>query len=315
MNILVIGGAGYIGSHIVYELCDYGYNVTVLDNLSTGFESNIDSRAEFINDSFINLSNSSILKKINCVIHLAALKAAGESMIKPVTYSKNNIIDTIDLINTCIDNNVEKFIFSSTAAVYGVPRYLPIDEKHSLNPINYYGFTKLTIEKQLSWYNKLKGLRIAFLRYFNAAGYDTKGRIKNIEKNPQNLLPIVMEVASGKRDSIDVFGNDYDTPDGTCLRDYIHVNDLALCHLKALEQLQSDEKIITNLASGNYYSVFDVIKKVKQITKKEIKYSITNRREGDCPKIYASSNNLLNYKNKFSDLDTIINSMWSIYKT
>ena len=313
MNILVVGGAGYIGSHVTYGLCDQGYKVTVVDNLSSGFIDNIDKRVDFIEDSFINLSDN-VLKNIDCVIHLAALKAAGESMENPVKYSELNIINSIKLINLCIKNNVKNFIFSSSAAVYGFPQYLPLNETHPLNPINYYGFTKLMIEQQLLWYNQLKGLNVACLRYFNAAGYDVKGRVRNKENNPQNLLPIVMEVAAGLRERINVFGNDYDTPDGTCLRDYIHVNDLAIGHVKAIEMLPNNGKIITNLATGNSYSVLDVINKSSQITNKEIKYSIVERREGDPDKLFASSNNILNYSNKYSDLETIISSMWNIYK-
>tara|TARA_B100000676_G_scaffold276060_1_gene296679 strand:- start:2394 stop:3344 length:951 start_codon:yes stop_codon:yes gene_type:complete len=315
MRVLVIGGAGYIGSHVTYELCDQGYNVTVLDNLSTGFVDNIDNRAEFIQDSFTNADYlTKILKNVDCVIHLAALKAAGDSMVNPIKYSKSNIIDSIRLINMCVENDVESFIFSSSAAVYGYPTYLPLDENHSLNPINYYGFTKLFIEQQLSWLHNLKGINIGLLRYFNAAGYDMRGRVKNKEKNPQNLLPIVMEVASGERSEINVFGNDYDTPDGTCLRDYIHVNDLAFGHVKAIEVLNKKSNLITNLATGNAYSVLEVIELAKKITGKQINYNIEERRPGDPSSLYANSNNELNFKNKFSDLETIISSMWNVYK-
>ena len=315
MKILVIGGAGYIGSHVTYELCDQGYDVTVIDNLSTGFINNVDDRANFIKDSFTNKSTiNKILKGIDCVVHLAALKAAGESMDNPIKYSQHNIIDSINLINTCIENNVKSFIFSSSAAVYGFPQYLPLDEGHSLNPINYYGFTKLMIEQQLSWFNNLKGINVAFLRYFNAAGYDISGRVTNKEKEPQNLLPIVMEVACGDREKMSVFGNDYDTPDGTCLRDYIHVNDLAVGHVKAIKMLQNKNKIITNLATGNSHSVLDVIEMSKKITGVDIKYDIVDRRPGDPDKLYAQSNNNLNYINQYSDLETIIKSMWNIYK-
>ena len=314
MKILVIGGAGYIGSHVTYELCDNGYDVTVLDNLSTGFIDNIDKRADFINDSFSNLQNSHLLNDIDCIIHLAALKAAGESMDDPIKYSQHNLIDSINLINSCIENNVKSFIFSSSAAVYGNPKYLPIDEKHTTNPINYYGFTKLIIEKQLKWLSDLKGINVAFLRYFNAAGYDIQGRVRNKEKNPQNLLPIVMETASGIRKSMSVFGNDYNTPDGTCLRDYIHVNDLALGHVKAVEKLIDKKQITTNLATGNSHSVLDVIKIAKKITNKEIKFEIVDRRPGDPDSLYAKSNNILDYTNKYSDLKTIVKSMWDIYK-
>ena len=190
MNILVIGGAGYIGSHVVHELCDQGYKVTVLDNLSSGFIGNVDKRSDFIESSFMSLGSSNILDNIDCVIHLAALKAAGESMDDPIKYSKQNIIESIELINFCVTHNVKNFIFSSSAAVYGFPKYLPLNEKHVLNPINYYGFTKLIIENQLLWYHDIKDINVACLRYFNAAGYDIKGRITCKESNPQNLLPI-----------------------------------------------------------------------------------------------------------------------------
>ena len=315
MKILVIGGAGYIGSHVTYKLCDSGYNVTVLDNLSTGFIENIDKRARFVKDSFSNTNIlNTILKDIDCVIHFAALKAAGESMEKPAEYSKHNITDSINLINSCIKNNVKSFIFSSSAAVYGHPKYLPLDESHDLEPINYYGFTKLTIENQLLWYNKLMGLNVACLRYFNAAGYDMQGRIRMKENNPQNLIPIVMEVASGYRSGLNIFGGDYDASDGTCLRDYIHVNDLAEGHLKAIEKLNIKDRIITNLATGSFHSVLDVINKTAQITQRKINYKIVSRRKGDPDSIYASSNNILEYENQFSDLDSIINSTWNIYK-
>jgi len=315
MNILVIGGAGYIGSHVTYELCDQGFDVKVIDNLSTGSIDNIDKRADFINSCFTNKDIMiNILKEVDCVIHLAALKAGGESMEDPIKYSEKNIIDSIKLINFCVNNGVQNFIFSSSAAVYGLPKYLPIDESHTLSPINYYGFTKLKIEEQLIWYNKLKGLNIGCLRYFNAAGYDFDGRIICRERNPQNLIPIVMEVASGQRSKINIFGNDYDTYDGTCLRDYIHVNDLALGHVNAIELLLKQKKIISNLATGKSYSVLDVINKTSEITNKKINYSFVGRRDGDPDKLYASSNNILKYNNKYSDLDNIIKTTWNMYK-
>ena len=313
MKILVIGGAGYIGSHVTHELCDNGYDVLVVDNLSTGFLDNIDKRADFIESSYTSLE-SSYLKEVDCVIHLAALKAPGESMDNPIKYSEINLIDSLKLINLCVKNKINKFIFSSTAAVYGNPKYLPVDEKHSLKPINYYGFTKLLIENQLMWYNQLKGIKIACLRYFNAAGYDINGQITKKEKNPQNLIPIVMECAAGMRDKLEIFGNDYNTPDGTCLRDYIHVNDLAVGHLKAIEKLNDHKQIFTNLATGKSHSVLDVINKIINISKKKINYEIVRRRDGDPDALFAKSNNILDYVNKYSDLDTIIKTTWDIYK-
>mgnify|MGYP001022019076 CR=1 FL=1 len=203
MKILVTGGAGYIGSHIVLSLCDSGYEVIVLDDLSTGSQDAIDNRAQFILGSTLSKEDTNkALNGVDGVIHLAAFKAAGESMLFPSKYSQNNIGGTINLINSMIDHDIKIFIFSSTAAVYGYPEYLPIDEKHPLNPINFYGFTKLEIERILHWYNNLTGLKYAALRYFNAAGYDKKGRINHLEKNP----PKIMEKFDGK------FGELVDSP-------------------------------------------------------------------------------------------------------
>jgi UDP-glucose 4-epimerase len=282
MKILVTGGAGYIGSHVVLALCEGGHEAVVLDDLSSGNREAVDDRAEFIQGSTLNNDNvATALNGVDAVIHLAAFKAAGESMIDPGKYSQNNISGTISLLNAMITHEVDKFIFSSTAAVYGYPKYLPLDENHPLEPINYYGFTKLEIERILKWYGELKGLKYATLRYFNAAGYDPQRRIQFLEKNPANLIPIVMEVASGRREKMEVFGNDYDTSDGTGVRDYIHVTDLATAHVKAIEYLNENESIILNLATGESHSVLDVINKTKEISGKNIPYHIVDRRPGD----------------------------------
>ena len=318
-NILVIGGAGYIGSHIVYDLNDRGHNVIVYDNLSSGFEKNVDKRADLIvGDFFDEKLLSKSLKNIDVVIHLAALKDAGESMMNLSKYANHNIIGSLKLIESCIKNNINSFIFSSTAAVYGLPKYLPVDENHSLEPINYYGYTKLCIERNLLWYNKIKKIKIACLRYFNAAGYDIKGRIRIKEKNVSNLLPIVMEVLCGQRKKMQIYGNDYNTLDGTCLRDYIHVNDLASAHSLSLEYLDVNNKpLILNLSTGKSFSVYDVIKTAEIVSNKKINFEVIDRRAGDPGKLYSNSlraNDLLNWKPKFSDLSTIIQSMWDIYK-
>ena len=318
MKILVTGGAGYIGSHVVLALCDDGYNVVVLDDLSSGNRNAVDDRAEFIQGSTLN--NDDVLTALNgvdAVIHLAAFKAAGESMIDPGKYSHNNITGTISLLNAMITNGVNQFIFSSTAAVYGYPKYLPIDENHPVEPINYYGFTKLEIERILKWYGDLKGLKYAALRYFNAAGYDPQGRIQFLENNPANLIPIVMEVASGRRENMNVFGNDYDTSDGTGVRDYIHVTDLATAHVKAIEYLNDNKSIILNLATGESHSVLDVINKTKEISGKEIPYNIVERRPGDPAELYAGTTlafDQLNWGVKHSDLNALIKTTWQVYK-
>ncbi len=320
MNILVTGGAGYIGSHVVLELCEAGYSVSVLDDLSTGHQEAVDHRAQFYVGSTLNSKDLEQVfqQSYGAVIHLAALKAAGESMEKPDIYSKNNICGTVNLLNAMLKHQVNRFVFSSTAAVYGEPQYLPIDENHPLEPINYYGFTKLEIERILAWYEKLKGLKYACLRYFNAAGYDPQGRITSLEDNPANLLPIVMETAAGERKQMQVFGDDYPTKDGTGHRDYIHVSDLAKAHVLALNYLKDNTSLTVNLATGEHHSVLEVILATEKITGKAIPYTVIDRRPGDPPELYASSNRafrLLGWKPKYSELDTIIKTMWAIYRS
>ena len=319
MNVLVIGGAGYIGSHVVLELCENGHEVTVFDNLSTGHLINIDSRAEFIQGDILNNNDlkNVFSKKYDAVFHFAALKSVGESMTEPGKYATSNITGTINILNQMAGNNIKNFIFSSTAAVYGMPEYLPVDEKHPLNPINFYGYTKLEIENLLNWYSKLKDIRFGALRYFNAAGYDIKGKIKGLEKDPANLLPIVMETALGLRDSMDIYGDDYNTPDGTGIRDYIHVNDLATAHVQALNYIQANnENITVNLATGEGFSVLDVIGSLQKITGKKLKYNFVDRRAGDPAELIAVSklaNDYLNWECKYSDIKTILQTMWAVY--
>ena len=317
MKILVTGGAGYIGSHIVLELCNSGYQVVVLDDLSNGNQNSIDERAEFIlGSTLIKEDVEKALNNVDAVIHLAAFKAAGESMTNPIKYSQNNINGTITLLNSMIEKEIKYFIFSSTAAVYGNPNYLPIDEKHPLNPMNFYGFTKLEIERILEWYGKLTGLKFANLRYFNAAGHDPSSKISHIEKDPENLIPIVMEVASGKREKVKIFGNDYNTNDGTGCRDYIHVTDLAIAHIKSFEYLKNHNNITLNLATGDSYSVLEIINMTKEISNKDINYEFVERRDGDVEELYAKSSmayDLLDWKPKYSKLKSILQTSWSVY--
>jgi len=320
MRILVTGGAGYIGSHVVYELIDQGYEVSVVDDMSLGMKENIDPRARFIKGN--TLSNAELdpvlSGGIDAVIHLAAWKAAGESMIDPAKYANNNLIGTMNLLNACDRHGIKNFIFSSTASVYGIPQYIPMDEDHPTDPINYYGETKLQIERNLKWFSELRGIRFAALRYFNAAGYDVKGRIRGKEKNPQNLIPIVMEVASGVRSKMEIFGNDYKTQDGTGVRDYIHVNDLATAHVQAMEYISNTkEDIVVNLATGNGHSVLDVIHKTIEVSGNDIPYDIVGRRTGDPGTVLAVSKKafaLLNWSPGHSDLDTLIRSAWEVYR-
>ena len=318
MKILVTGGAGYIGSHVVLLLCDEGHDIIVLDNLSLGTKEAVDKRAVFIEGSILNNEDlSKSLPGVEAVIHLAAFKSAGESMQNPQKYSENNVLGSKNLLRSMVEENVKNIIFSSTAAVYGLPKYLPLDEKHPLKPINHYGYTKLQTEKTIDLYSKDKQIKYINFRYFNAAGYDANGRIITLEKNPANLIPSVMEVAAGKRDKLLVYGNDFDTNDGTGIRDYVHVSDLARAHLAALELISRHESATINLGSEKQYSVMDVIKLTENITGKEIPYEIVGRREGDPDKIYASSENaqnILKWSAKESGLDNIIETTWRIYK-
>ena len=320
MRILIVGGAGYIGSHIGLEAINQGYEVTVFDDLSTGFKKNIHPSANFFKGSTLFEEDlNQVMKKnsFDVVIHLAGCKAAGESMINPSKYAQNNIIGGINLLKACADNEIDKFIFSSSAAVYGIPKYNPIDESHPLSPINYYGYTKLLIENNLKWFGNLKGIRYASLRYFNAAGYDPELRIFKKEKNPQNLIPIVMETAVQERDKLFVFGNDYDTKDGTGIRDYIHVTDLAVGHLSALKYISEKNKdLVVNLGTGTGHSVLDIINMTKNVSGKNIEYNFSDRRAGDPNIVIAGSDKaekLINWAPKHSDLRTIIESTWNIY--
>jgi len=257
-SILVVGGAGYIGSHVVKAFLTAGHAVTVLDNLSSGQRVNLFASARFVHgDIQDRLGLSRLLAEgFEAVVHLAALKAAGESMAIPERYAYQNINGTLNLLEAVIASTTRIVIFSSSAAVYGLPRYLPIDEQHPLEPVNFYGFNKRVIEQFLQWYEQLKGLRFACLRYFNAAGYDPAGDIRGLERTPANLIPVVMEVASGIRPKVAVFGNDYPTADGTGVRDYIHVTDLAAAHLMAYEHIRRHDRSLTvNLGTGRGVSI------------------------------------------------------------
>lgn len=316
-RVLVIGGAGYIGSHIVDALCSAGHDVTVFDNLSSGFKENLNKNAKLVVGDILNLSDLDKIfsKKFDAIFHFAALKNVGESMVHPERYSLTNITGTLNILNTMVKYDVKTFIFSSSAAVYGAPKYMPVDESHPLNPESFYGFTKLEIERFLDWYSKINGVNYAALRYFNAAGY-TPGKCK--EKNPGNLLPIVMETAAGIRKEVQVYGDTYDTDDGTGVRDYIHVLDLASAHLLAMDYIFKNKKnVIVNLSTKKGNSVLEIINRAKKLTGKKIPYTIVGKRAGDPAILIASSElayKLLGWKPTHSDIDTIIKSMWEIYK-
>lgn len=317
-KVLVIGGAGYIGSHVVRALLKENFAVTVYDNLSTGQRCNLFKEADFIEGDILDEEklNKTMSAGFDAVVHLAAKKAVGESMENPQKYSLNNINGSINIFNAMVNNGIKNVVFSSTAAVYGIPQYLPLDEKHSLNPLNFYGFTKAEIERIMDWYSRLKDFHFIALRYFNAVGYAADGSIRGKEKNPQNLLPLVMEVATGKRDIIHVFGNDYDTPDGTCIRDYIHVEDLARAHIAAIKKLLTNpQSHIINLATNKGTSVLEVIRATERVTNRKINYDFAPRRAGDPAEVVASNalaQKLLGWQPQYTDIDEIIKTTWNL---
>ncbi len=320
MNVLVVGGAGYIGSHVARVLLDRGHGAIVYDNLSSGSRKALFDEAGFVEGDILDYSavKDALGSGVDAFVHLAAFKAAGESMVCPEKYSVNNIVGTINLLNAACESGVKHMVFSSSAAVYGAPSYLPLNEDHPTAPENYYGFTKLEIERLMAWYGRLKGLRYAALRYFNAAGYDPAGRITALERSPANLLPVVMEVAAGMRPVLKVFGNDYPTRDGTCIRDYIHVNDLAEAHVLALEYLESGgDNLVVNLGSECGTTVFEMLERARTITGHPIPSEITDRRPGDPPELYATSRlarEVLSWEARMSDLDTLVSSTWRVYR-
>lgn len=320
MHVLVIGGAGYIGSHVVKELLKNDVKVTVFDDLSTGQEINLFPKAHFIKGTILDtdILGRTMCQNVDAVIFLAGKKAVGESMQNPAKYANTNLIGMINVLNTMLECGVNKFIFSSSSSVYGNPTYLPIDEKHPLNPMSFYGFTKLETERLLAWYDKLKGIRFVALRYFNAVGYDADGDIKGLEKNPQNLLPIIMEVACKKRDMLNIFGNDYDTTDGTCIRDYIHVTDLATGHWKALEYLnKGGQSEAINLGTGKGLSVLEMVQKTEEVIGQKIPSVFDLRRPGDPAVVEASAEKakqVLGWTAEHSDLENIIKTTWALYK-
>jgi UDP-glucose-4-epimerase len=319
MKILVVGGAGYIGSHVAREFLDSGHAVTVFDNLSTGLRENLFPTASFIwGDIHDYPALVEAMRGQDAIIYLAAAKAAGESMVKPEKYSIQNLCGAVNIVNAASEAGVKRLVFSSSAATYGEPKYLPIDEKHPTAPENYYGFTKLEIERILGWYDKLKGLRYAALRYFNAAGYDVRGRIAGLEQNPGNLIPRVMEVAVGMKPKLEIYGTDYPTRDGTCIRDYVHVSDLARGHVAALKWIDDhDESLVVNLGSEKGLSVLEILEEARRVTGRPIPDVKVARRPGDPASLTASSalaRELLGWEARESSVELLIESTWKAYK-
>ena len=319
MRIIVVGGAGYIGSHVTKSLLEAGHQPVVVDNLQSGKAENLLPGVPFVHaDLRIPETLKGVLNGCEGLVHLAALKAAGDSMTQPEKYANHNISGTIQLLNAATESGVRFVIFSSTAAVYGDPQYIPMDEEHPTKPSNFYGYTKLVIEELLSWYAQLKGVRFASLRYFNAAGYDLDGKIKGLESEPNNLLPIVMEAVIGKRSFVEVFGTDYETQDGSCIRDYIHVDDLADGHVRALEYLTREtDNPILNLGTSNGMSVLEILEHTKNLSHANFDVRFGPRRPGDPAIVLAKATRaktLLGWEAKRSDPNTLINSMLNAYR-
>ncbi|WP_286947389.1 UDP-glucose 4-epimerase GalE [Acetobacterium sp. UBA5834] len=317
MKILVCGGAGYIGSHVVRVLVERGYQVVVLDNFSTGHLGAVPKEAVIeegdIRDR-VFLGQVFQAHPIDCVMHFCANSLVGESMVEPLKYYHNNVYGTLCLLETMVEQEVKRFVFSSTAAVYGEPEQSPITENSTKKPTNTYGETKLAVEKMLPWLDHAHGLKSMTFRYFNAAGAHPSGEIGEDHNPETHLLPLILKTALGQRDKISIFGEDYPTPDGSCIRDYIHVMDIAAAHILGMEKLLAGgESNIYNLGDGKGFSVKEVIARTRAITGEAFAVEIADRRAGDPVELIASSEKAhqeLGWKPAHSDLDTIIKTAW-----
>ena len=321
MTILVLGGAGYIGSHTVYELIDNGEDVVIIDNLLTGHEEAVHPKARFYKGDIRDkefLDSVFKKEKIDAVIHFAASSLVGESMEKPLKYYDNNLCGTKILLDSMVEHGIDKIVFSSTAAVYGEPERIPILETDKTEPTNTYGETKLSMEKMFKWIGKAHGLRYVSLRYFNACGAHVSGKIGEDHNPESHLIPLILQVPNGKREFISIFGEDYQTKDGTCIRDYIHVTDLAQAHILAVKYLQNGGKSdIFNLGNGIGFSVKEVIETARRVTQNAIPAKVTPRRAGDPAKLIASSDKakkVLGWKPQHAELDEIISTAWNWHK-
>ena len=319
--ILVCGGAGYIGSHAVRQLIDKGEEVIIVDNLETGHRDAVHPKAKFYNVDIRNeedLDKVFLENKIDEVIHFAANSLVGESMTNPLKYFNNNVHGTEILLKTMIKHNVKKIVFSSTAATYGEPKNIPILESDETNPTNAYGETKLCMEKMMKWADKAHGVKYISLRYFNVAGAHISGEIGEDHNPETHLIPLILQVPLGKREFISIFGDDYDTHDGTCIRDYIHVTDLADAHILAVQKLrEGSDSNIYNLGSGNGFTVKEMIEAARKVTGHEIPAEVCERRAGDPAKLVASSikaREELGWQPKFENVEAMISSAWNWHK-
>ena len=321
MKLLVLGGAGYIGSHTATELLDNGHEVVIADNLVTGYREAVPEKATFYQgdlrdkDFLVDLLTK---EKVDAVIHFAAFSLVGESVTNPLKYYENNLYGTKVLLDAMIETGVDKIVFSSTAATYGEPENIPILESDRTCPTNPYGETKLAMEKMISWAAKAHGLHFVSLRYFNACGAHKSGKIGEAHNPESHLIPLVLQVPNGKREFVSIYGNDYDTPDGTCVRDYIHVTDLAKAHILAVEYLMNGgESDIFNLGNGVGYSVKEVIETARKVTGHPIPAKEEARRAGDPARLVASgekARKILGWEPEIKDLADIISSAWKWHK-
>lgn len=316
-TFLIVGGAGYIGSHMTLMLHELGHRVIVVDNLSTGFEDSVIG-ARFVQvdiQDFHKLDQIFKDNKIDVVMHFAAHIDVGESVRDPFKYYRNNVVATQSLLECMVINKVNHFVFSSTAAIFGEPEYVPIDEAHPMQPINPYGHSKLMVEQMLESYDQAYGLKSICLRYFNAAGADPKTRLGERHNPETHLIPLVLQAASGRRDAISIFGDDYETEDGTCVRDYIHIVDLCQAHVLASEWMLANQRSARfNLGNGNGFTVKQVIAAAEKITNRKIKQNIQARRPGDPAKLVADSSKAkmeLGWYANFAELEEIVRHAWN----
>ncbi len=315
LSVLVVGGAGYIGSHMVKALLQAGHQVTTFDNLSAGYRDAV-LGGEFVEGDLADhaaLRNLFDERRFDAVMLFAGSIQVGESVQKPALYYRNNLVNTLNLLDRMLEQDVRQLVFSSTAAIFGEPDYVPIDEAHPKRPVNPYGKSKWMVEQVLADYDRAYGLKSACLRYFNAAGSDPEGRIGERHEPETHLIPIALEVALGQRPCLQVFGDDYATPDGTCLRDYIHVDDLCQAHLLALESLQRGESLAVNLGNGQGFSVQQVIDTVRRVTGHPVPVEISPRRPGDPARLIADSQlarDKLGWQPRNPELERIVEHAW-----
>lgn len=315
--ILVCGGAGYIGSHMVYRLVEDGKDVCVIDNLSTGFKKAVHSEATFYEGDIRDhdlMDKIFTENKIESVIHFAASSQVGESVEKPLMYYDNNVNASLQLVKSMLRNKVYNIVFSSTAAIFGNVEKMPITEDTPKNPTSPYGETKLAIEKMLEWTSQVSDLNFVALRYFNVAGAHYSSKIGEAHNPETHLIPIVLQVGLGKRDKIFIFGDDYNTKDGTCVRDYIHVEDLVEAHVLSMDYLKNKKKSnVFNLGNGEGFSVKEIIESSRKVTTKNIPAEMADRRPGDPDNLIASSQKIkdvLNWEAKYTNVEDIIDSAW-----